>query len=141
MQLHPYLFFNGNCQAAFEFYEQCLGGKALTMMLNSEAPAEAQMSFSDMPADWPKKIMHARLEVGDWVLMGSDCPPHMFEGNKGFSVNLSLEDAAAAERIFHHLAENGEVRMPIQQTFWAFRFGMLVDRFGIPWMVNCEKES
>ncbi|MEE3715362.1 glyoxalase/bleomycin resistance/extradiol dioxygenase family protein [Tumidithrix elongata RA019] len=136
MQLNPYLFFNGNCQEAFEFYEQCLGGKIAMKFLNENAPPEGQMT--EMPGE---KIMHIRLEVGDWVLMGGDCPPQMFEESKGFRVNLAIDDPAESERIFHLLAENGTVQMPIQQTFWAFRFGMVTDRFGTPWMVNCEKES
>ena len=85
--------------------------------------------------------MHARLVVGDKVLMGSDAPPEHYEGPKGFSVSLTINDLADAERIFHALAENGTVRMPLQETFWAVRFGMLVDRFGIPWMVNCERPA
>lgn len=137
MQVNPYLFLNGNCREAFEFYEQCLGGKITMMLSNREAPPEAQMP--DMPKDWLDKIMHVRLEVGDWVLMGSDCPPSMFEGNKGFCVNLGINDLEKAESIFNELAKDGTVQMPFEQTFWAFRFGSAVDRFGIPWMVNCEK--
>ena len=79
--------------------------------------------------------------MGDRVLMGSDSPPAYFEETKGFYVQLGIDDPSEAERIFHALAENGTVRMPFEQTFWAFRFGMLVDQFGIPWMVNCEKAA
>jgi PhnB protein len=79
--------------------------------------------------------------VGDKVLMGSDAPPGRQEDMKGFSVTLGIDDPKDAERIFHALAENGTVRMPIQETFWAVRFGMLVDRFGTPWMINCEKPA
>jgi PhnB protein len=83
--------------------------------------------------------MHGRLSVGDQVLMGSDPPPAQQDSMKGFSVTLSVREAAEADRIFNALAENGSIKMPIAETFWAQRFGMLVDRFGTPWMINCEK--
>jgi PhnB protein len=135
MQLNSYLFFNGQCEAAFKFYEQCLGGKIDAMLTHAGTPVEGQV-----PANWRDKIMHARLVVGDAVLMGSDAPPEHFQQPQGFSVALGVDEPAEAERIFNALADKGTVRMPIQQTFWALRFGMLVDRFGIPWMINCEKE-
>ena len=134
MQLNPYLTFSGQCEAAFRFYEKVLGGKIEAMMPHAGTPAAEHV-----PPEWRSKIMHARLTVGDKVLMGSDAPPAHHEPMKGFSVTLGVEDPADAERIFHALAENGTVRMPIQQTFWAARFGMLVDRFGTPWMINCER--
>src|SRR5439155_23361729 len=90
------------------------------------------------PAEWRKKILHARLVVGDAVLMGGDMPPERYESPKGFSVTIGVTEPTEAERIFKALSENGTVTMSLQQTFWAVRFGMLVDRFGIPWMVNCE---
>jgi PhnB protein len=135
MQLNPYLFFNGQCEAAFRFYERSLGAKIVAMMPHAGTPAEGQV-----PPEWRDKIIHARLVLGDQVLMGSDAPPEHFEKPQGFSVTLGIDDPADAERIFNALAENGTIRMPIQQTFWALRFGMLVDRFGIPWMINCENE-
>ena len=133
MELNPYLTFDGQCEAAFKFYERCLGGKIVTMMNHEESPIADQV-----PAEWGKRIMHARLTVGDSVLMGSDSPPEHYEEPKGFSVALQYKQPAEAERVFQALAEGGTVSMPIQQTFWATRFGMLVDRFGIPWMINCE---
>jgi PhnB protein len=136
MQLNPYLTFNGQCEAAFKFYEQCLGGKIVAMLPHAGTPAEEHV-----PAEWRNKIMHARLIVGDDVLMGSDAPPDRYEGSKGFSVTLGVDNPAEAERVFNALAEKGTVQMPIQETFWAARFGMLVDRFGIPWMINCEKTA
>ena len=90
------------------------------------------------PSEWHNKIMHVRLAVGDQILMGSDSPPEYYEETKGMSVSLNTSDTAEAERIFQALSENGTVRMALQETFWAARFGMLVDQFGIPWMVNCE---
>ena len=134
MQLNPYLMFNGECEAAFKFYAKVLGGKIEAMFPHEGTPAEGHV-----PADWRKKIMHARMTVDDTVLMGSDAPPPHQEPMKGFSVSLNVKDPAEAERVFHALAEKGEVRMAIQETFWAQRFGMLVDQFGTPWMINCEK--
>ncbi|MHB8735765.1 MAG: VOC family protein [Terriglobales bacterium] len=136
MQLNPYLNFNGQCEAAFKFYERVLGGKVEAMMTHAGTPMEAQV-----PLEWRNKIMHARMTVGDKVLMGSDAPPEHYEPAKGFSVSLSVADPGEAERVFHALAENGTVRMPIQKTFWSARFGMLVDQFGIPWMVNCDQAA
>src|SRR5512135_1650651 len=98
MQLNPYLMFNGQCAAAFKFYERCLGGKIEMMLTHGESPAAEQV-----PAEWRTKIIHARLVVGDKVLMGSDAPPERYEAPKGFSVSLGIDDPAAAERIFHSL--------------------------------------
>ena len=136
MQLNPYLLFSGQCEAAFKFYAQCLGGKIEAMMPHAGTPAEQHT-----PPEWKDKIMHACLSVDGQLLMGSDAPPQHFEQPKGFSVSLQIKDPAAGERIFNTLAEQGIVKMPFQQTFWAHRFGMLVDRFGIPWMINCEKAA
>jgi PhnB protein len=132
MQLNPYLYFNGQCEEAFKMYEKCLGGKIEAMMPHEGTPAE-----SGVPKEWNKKILHARL-VLDWgVLMASDAPPGRYERPQGFSVNIGTKDPAEAERIFEELSENGKIIMPIKETFWAKRFGMLVDRFGVPWMINC----
>ncbi len=136
MQLNPYLNFNGQCETAFKFYEQCLGGKIEATMTYGESPMAEQT-----PPEWRNKIMHASLIVGDKVLMGADSPPDRYEEPKGLSVLLGIDAPAAAERIFHALAENGMVQMPIQETFWAARFGMVVDRFGIPWMINCDRTT
>jgi PhnB protein len=133
MKLNPYLSFNDECEAAFKFYEQCLGGKIDSMMTYRNSPMAEQT-----PPEKLDKIMHASLIVGDSVLMGSDAPPQFFEKPQGFSVSLVFDDAVEAERIFNALAENGTVQMPIQETFWAARFGMVVDRFGTPWMINCD---
>lgn len=136
MQLNPYLFFKGECEAAFKFYAKLLGGKIEAMLTHEGTPAA-----DHVPAEWRKKVMHARLTIGDKVLMGSDPPPDRFNPPQGFSVTLSVEDPAEAERIFNGLAEKGTVRMPMEETFFAARFGMVVDRFGIPWMINCEKRA
>jgi PhnB protein len=133
MQLHPYLFFKDECAAAFKFYEQCLGGKIDTMMTYGDSPMAEQT-----PVEQRDKIMHTQLTIGDMVLMGSDAPPDLFKTPQGFSVSLQFQDVAEAERIFHALAADGTVEMPLQETFWAARFGTLVDRFGTPWMINCD---
>ena len=135
MQVNPHLVFAGQCEAAFKFYERCLGGKIVAMFTHAGTPAAAQV-----PPEWQSKIMHVCLKVGDSLLMGSDTPPDRPQAAKGFSVNIAVEEPAKAERIFHALAENGTIRMPIGPTFWAARFGMLHDQFGIPWMVNCQGE-
>jgi PhnB protein len=131
-QLSPHLHFNGQCETAFKFYEECLEGKIEYMMTYAGTPAETYV-----PADWRNKIIHATLSVSGGVLMAADVPPDRYQEPKGFAVSLGFKDPADAERIFSALSENGTVQMPIQQTFWAARFGMLVDRFGIPWMSNC----
>jgi PhnB protein len=136
MQLNNYLTFNGDCETAFKFYERCLGGKIEMMMSHGDSPMADQT-----PAEWRSRIMHARMSLGKDTLMGSDAPPNLYQRPAGFSVSLILDSPAEAERIFQALAENGEVRMPIQQTFWSVRFGMVTDRFGIPWMVNCEQPT
>jgi PhnB protein len=134
--LNPHLHFNGECEAAFKFYEKCLGGKITFMMPHEGTPIADQV-----PAKWRNKILHASLKVGDEVLMGADAPPDHYRKPQGFSVTLGMKDPAEAERIFHALAENGTVQMPLQETFWAARFGMLIDRFGIPWMINCGQAA
>lgn len=139
MKLNPYLMFNGQCEEAFKFYEQCLGGKITAMMTYGESP-ESSMT-EQMSDEWRNKIMHAGLMIDNQELMGSDSPPNYHETPQGFSVTINLEDPENAERIFNALADQGTVRMPFQQTFWAYRFGMLVDRFGIPWMINCDQPA
>jgi len=133
MQLNPYLTFNGQCEAAFKFYEKVLGGKIEAMMTYGGSPMAEQTQ-----PEWRNKIMHARMTVSDEVLMASDAPPDRYEAMKGIMVTLGIDDAGEAERIFRALSEKGSVQMPIQKTFWAARFGMLVDQFGTPWMINCE---
>jgi PhnB protein len=136
MQLNPHLHFDGECEAAFKFYEKCLGGKITLMMHHEGTPIADQV-----PAAWRNKILHATLAVGDKLLTGADVPPEHYQKPQGFSVMLGITDTAEAERIFPTLAENGTVQIPLQETFWAARFGMLVDRFGIPWIINCGKST
>jgi PhnB protein len=134
MQLNPMLTFNGECETAFKFYEQCLGGEIQTMMTWGDSPMADQV-----PAEWRDRIIHASLRVGEEALLGGDAPPDRYETPRGLSVTIQVKDLAQAERVFNALAENGTVHMPLQKTFWSAGFGMCVDRFGIPWMVNCEQ--
>jgi len=133
MQFNSYLLFDGNCEEAFKFYERLFGGKIEAMIPHEGSPAAPHV-----PPEWQKKILHARMTVGDAVLMASDAPPGRFCKPQGFSVNITVNDVAQAERLFNGLAEKAVITMPFGETFWAKRFGMLTDRFGIPWMINCE---
>lgn len=133
MKLNPYLSFNGQCKQAFEFYAKCLRGEIVMMLTNGELPAQDQMQGTA-----PELIMHGRLIIGDQVLMASDAPSNCYNGTKGMTVAINVDTPAEAERIFKELSDGAEITMPMQQTFWAHRFGMLTDRFGIPWMINCE---
>jgi len=136
MQLNPYLTFNGNCEQAFKFYAEVLGGKIEMMRDHSDTPMADQV-----PPDWRKKIVHARMTIGGKVLMGSDAPPKNYAVPQGVSVSIAPATPEEAERIFHGLAEQGKVGMPFQKTFWSAGFGMVVDRFGISWMVNCAQTA
>ena len=136
MQIYAYLTFEGDCEEAMRHYAKVLGGKIVAMR-----PHEGTPAADYVPPDWRAKILHARLNVGDAVLMASDSPPGMQEKMQGISVALVLEDPDEAERIFNAFAEGGTVTMPLTETFWAKKFGMLTDRFGTPWMINCELPS
>jgi len=130
-QLNTYLFFDGTCADAMRFYERTLGGK-LTLMTHAESPMAAQT-----PPGSADRIMHARLDFDGGMLMASDSMAgQTYEGMKGFSLSLIYPTAAEARRMFDTLAQGGQVTMPMDKTFWAEAFGMLVDRFGTPWMVN-----
>ena len=133
MQMTTYLSFKGECEAAFKFYEQCLDGQLGAIFRYAGSPLA-----DEVPADWQDKVMHGSFTLGDQVLMGGDVAPDRYEQPKGFSLSLQMQSAADAERIFHELAKGGTVMMPLEKTFWAARFGMVVDRFGIPWLINCE---
>lgn len=136
MKLYAYLNFNGNCEAAFAYYAQALGGKVGDKMTYGESPMADQV-----PEEWRDKIMHTQLIVDGQELMGADSMPEYFEEPKGTSVLIAIEDPDKAEHVFAALAENGTIKMPIQETFWAARFGMVVDQFGTPWMINCDRPA
>jgi len=128
MQVNPYLFYDGNCEAAFKYYAKVLGGEIEAML-----PHEGSPAAEHTPAEWGKKILHAKMTIDGEVLMASEAPsPAISQQAAGFSVSLQIADPAEAEQKFHALAEGGVVTMPIAQTFWAKRFGMCVDQFGHP---------
>lgn len=130
-----YLTFNGNCGDAMRAYHQILGGN-LSIRTHAESIPAAHIT-----PGMADKIMHARLELGDTVIMASDGMPDSEEKMSGFSISLNYTDAAEAKKIFDRLAEGGKVTMPFAETFWSPGFGMLRDRFGTPWMVNTEQET
>ncbi len=135
MKIVTYLNFNNQCKEAFEAYEQILGGKIGAMMSFADMPGS-----ENMPAGSASSIMHARLDVGDQVLMGSDCVTQ-YEKPAGIYPSLHMSDVAEGERIFNALAEGGKVEMPFEPTFWAAGFGAVTDRFGIYWLINVETAS
>lgn len=136
MKMNPYLLFDGQCEEAFNVYARLLGGKIEALMKHQDMPGGEQVH-----AGWEDKVMHVSLRLGGDVLMGSDAPPGYFQQPQGFSVSLQYDDPAEGEKVFNALAEGGHVKMPFQETFWARGYGMLVDRFGIPWMVNCGQKG
>ena len=131
MEISPYVMFGGQCREAFTTYQKVLGGE-LQLMTYGEAPPGGG------PPQPPEHVMHARLEAHGAVLMASDGPGGD-AGKDNVWVSLTVDEAAEAERVFGALVEGGSVVMPIGETFWALRFGMLKDRFGVSWMVNCSK--
>jgi PhnB protein len=145
MDLNTYLFFDGQCEDAFRLYEKVLGGKMTGLMRYADAPS-GPAAFKGC-----NRVIHVSLRVGDRVLMGSDTPPDGLEpmpsGHRpdeyktpqGFRANVTVDTPAEAERIYHALAEGGAIAMPMAETFFARRFGMLHDRFGTPWMITCLK--
>ncbi len=136
MRLNPHLSFNGQCRAAFEYYEKFIGGKITFIMTWGDSPMAAETA----PA-LREKIMHVSLALGNDLLTGGDSPAELYQAPQGNYVLLSVDEPGEADRIFKALAENGTVQMPIQETFWAQRYGMLVDQFGTPWMINCSRPS
>ena len=137
MKLNTYIHFsNGKCEEALNFYVKALGAKPVMMLRYSDAPAGNECAKETL-----QKIMHGRITLGDGVIMGSDSPAGYDDKPAGFSINIGVDTPEEAERLFAALSEKAEIRMPMAETFWARRFGMLVDQFGVPWMVNCEKKQ
>ncbi|CAN7584472.1 VOC family protein [Variovorax sp. LjRoot290] len=133
--MEAYLSFNGNAAEALAFYAKSLGGKILFSMSFGESPMGAET-----PADHKNKIMHATLEARGKQIMASDLPPGMaFDGYKGFSLSVQAKDVKEGEQLFKALSEGGKVTMPYAATFWSPGFGMLEDKFGVPWMVNVDQ--
>jgi PhnB protein len=134
MKLHTYLNYGGNCEQAFRFYEQHLGGKITMMMTHGEQPGA-----TNVPPDWQKAILHARLTIAGTELLGSDVPPDRFEPMRSVYLSLSVASTDEAERIYKLLSDGGQIFMPLAETFFAFRFGMLRDKFGTSWMIIHER--
>jgi PhnB protein len=129
-----HLHFRGNCSEAFRFYAATFGGRIVFSMTYGEAPGSEQA-----PPETRDQVIHARLDFGNDALLGCDVPPDRYEKPQGFNVMAHADEPGDAERLFRELSAGGAVVMPIQETFWAYRFGMCTDRFGTPWMVNCAK--
>jgi PhnB protein len=133
MQVQPYLFFNGQCEEAVEFYRRVLGAE-VTMLLRWRDSPEPPTPGT-LPPGTEDKVMHASLRIGDTVVLASDGGCSGSQSFQGFALSLTAPDEQAAERLFGALAEGGQVRMPLAKTFFSPRFGMLADRFGVSWMV------
>lgn len=128
------LAFNGSCEAAFHEYERLLGGKIEFFLTWGKSPMADQV-----PQEWGTKILFARLVLGPVTLVGGDVMADAYVPPSGFHLMLSFGSQAEGERLFQALAEGGNVKFPLQETFWASRYGQVTDRFGIPWEINCEK--
>ena len=136
MDLTPYLSFNGTCADAFKFYAQTLNGTIVFMQTHGESPAKDYVGLN-----WQDKVMHARVEFGNTALMGTDAPEAHYRKTQGMNVSISLPTVDEARRVFHALAHDGRITMPFEKTFWSSGFGAVVDRFGIPWMVNTDQSA
>lgn len=133
MKLQCYVNFDGKCREAMKFYAETLGGELTFLQTFGESPMRDMV-----PPDHLDAVMHATVTVGEAVIMGSDAPGGRYNKPQGFAVSLGLSDKDQAHKIFATLADGGAVDMEIQETFWAAAFGMVTDKFGIPWMINCE---
>jgi len=132
MQLHTYLNYGGNCEQAFQFYEQHLGGKITFLQRHGDLPGPSQV-----PKDWNGKVLHARMNLGGTELMGADVPS--FQPMRSAYLSLTVDSIAEAERIYALLTEGGEIFMKMEETFFAHRFAMCRDRFGTSWMLLYPK--
>lgn len=134
VKLYTYLNYGGNCKEAFRFYEQHLGGKITMMTTHGEQPDP-----SNVPANWKHAILHARIEIGDTVVMGADIPPDRFQPMRSAYLTLIVDRAQEAERLYDLLSDGGQIFMKMEQTFFASRFAMLRDKFGTSWMLLHER--
>lgn len=137
--INPYLNFSDQCEAAFNFYKSVFGGEFSDFQRFKEAPAEG-----NLPASEGDKLMHVALPIGrDTILMGSDSPSSMgaVRGGNNFHISISTSSEEETNRLYNGLSAGGQITMPLQQTFWGARFGMLIDKFGIQWMVNQENKT
>ncbi len=133
MQIQPYLFFDGRCEEAIEFYRSALGAEVTMLMRNKESPELPPPGA--LPAGSENKVMHASFRIGDSVVMASDGHCKGKPSFTGFSLTITVPDTATADRLFNALAEGGQVQMPLAKTFFSPRFGMVADRFGVSWMI------
>ena len=133
MKILSYLSFDGQCHAALRFYERCLDGKIVYAMTYAQSSVATQV-----PPEWSERIYHATFSVGDQTLGAADAPPGSYSRPQGFSLMVEIGTAEEAERLFEALSEHGTVQMPLQETAWSRRFGVLTDQFGIPWIINCD---
>lgn len=136
MKLYTYLNYGGNCRQAFDFYEEHLGGKITFITTHGEMPGPSQV-----PEDWKNAVLHARMEIGGTLVLGADIPPDRFQPMRSAYLTLMLDSVEEAERIYALLAEDGQIFMPMEETFFAHRFAMLRDRFGTSWMLLHERAS
>jgi PhnB protein len=134
MRLHTYLNYGGNCAQAFRFYEQHLGGKITMMMTHGQQP-----NANDVPPEAKDAILYARMSIGETEVMGSDVPPDRFQPMRSVYLSLTVSSTEEAERIYALLSDGGQIFMPMQETFFALRFGMLRDKFGTSWMILHER--
>src|SRR4030095_8053984 len=125
VQLHTYLNYGGNCEQAFKFYEQHLGGKITMLMRHGEQPGAG-----NVPAEWKNAVLHARMDIGGTELLGADIPPDRFQPMRSAYLSLTLDSHEEADRVFGLLSDGGQIFMPMQETFFASRFAMLRDKFG-----------
>ena len=133
MQVQPYLFFDGRCEEALEFYRKALGAEVATLMRFTDNPEPPQPGMC--PPGSENKVMHASFRIGDTTVMASDGRCTGQPSFKGFSLALAASNDAEAEKLFAALADGGQVQMPLTKTFFSSRFGMVADRFGVSWMV------
>jgi PhnB protein len=133
MQVQPYLFFDGRCEEAVEFYQKALGAKVTMLMRFKDSPEPPEPGM--VPPGSENKVMHASLQIGETTVMASDGRCHGQPSFQGFALSLTVPDEASADRLFARLADRGQVQMPLTKTFFSPRFGMVADRFGVSWMV------
>lgn len=133
MYVEPYLFFNGRCEEAVEFYRRALGAEVTALMRYRDSPEPPPPDM--LPPGSEDKVMHATFRIGETTVMASDGQAFGQLDFKGFSLSITVPDEAQVDRLFNALAEGGQVQMPLAKTFWSPRFGMVVDRFGVSWMV------
>jgi len=136
MKFTAYLNFNGRCAEAFQFYADLFGGQITFMQTFGESPMAGHVG-----SDWQGAVMHATLKIGDDIINGADAPPDRYQTPAGFSLTFATSDLVRAQHVFDALADGGHVVLPLQETFWAPKFGMVTDRFGIPWMINGESPA